>query len=257
MGRPPRALSIWRISFPAKNRECNPKPVSRSKIVRIILGSASPRRRELLAGLDVDFTVDTQNSFVESFEPGTKPEDVPVLMARGKSLGFHRALEPDELLITSDTVVICPDAQAIGKPHSREEAVQMLRRLSGRTHTVVTAVCFRTADHPADRTADHPADHPADRTADHPASHPSAPAADPATGPIYTVTDSTKVTFEPLTPEEIDYYVDKYKPYDKAGAYGVQEWIGYVAVSHIEGSFYNVMGFPVHKVWKALKDKFF
>lgn len=205
--------------------------------VRIILGSASPRRRELLAGLDVEFSVDTQNNFVESFEPGTKPEDVPVLMARGKSLGFHRALEPDELLITSDTVVICPDGQAIGKPHSREEAVQMLRRLSGRTHTVVTAVCFRIADHPADPTA----------------SHPSAP----ATGPIDIVTDSTKVTFEPLTPEDIDYYVDKYKPYDKAGAYGVQEWIGYVAVSHIEGSFYNVMGFPVHKVWKALKDKFF
>ncbi|MBR5724186.1 MAG: septum formation protein Maf [Bacteroidales bacterium] len=184
---------------------------------RIILGSNSPRRRELLAGLDIDFTVDTGNTFEEQLEPGVEAHEVPLHLSAGKSHGFHRPLERDEVLITSDTVVIV-DGEVLGKPHSREEAVEMLRRLSGRAHEVVTAVTLRDC------------------------------------AKEETFSDSTQVHFEPLTPEQIDYYVDRYRPFDKAGAYGIQEWIGYVGISSIEGSFYNVMGFPVHRVWKELQQ---
>lgn len=188
---------------------------------KIILGSGSPRRRELLGGLDIPFTVDTGNTFEESPEPGVEAHLVPVHMSVGKSRGFHRGLSPDEVLITADTVVICSDASdsriVLGKPHSREEAVAMLERLSGRTHEVVTAVTIRDSVREE------------------------------------TFTDSTLVTFDELSDEDINYYIDRYKPFDKAGAYGIQEWIGYAAISGIEGSFYNVMGFPVHKVYRELK----
>ena len=184
---------------------------------RIILASGSPRRRELLAGLDVEFTVDTENDFVESVPTNTPPHDVPLLLARGKSHGFHRPLEADELLITADTVVII-DGEVLGKPHSPQEAAAMLRRLSGRTHEVVTGVVFRT-----------------------PLSEKS-------------VSDTTTVHVAPLSDEEINYYIDNYRPFDKAGAYGIQEWLGYAAMGRIEGSFYNVMGFPVHKVWQLLGE---
>lgn len=185
-------------------------------MVRIILGSGSPRRRELMSGLDVEFTVDTGNTFEESVDPETAPHDVPMNMAVGKSYGFHRALEDDEVLVTADTVVII-DSKVLGKPHSREDACAMLRLLSGRTHEVVTAVVIRSNEREA------------------------------------RFTDSTMVTFESLSDAEIGYYLDKYKPYDKAGAYGVQEWIGYISISRLEGSFYNVMGFPVHKVYRELQ----
>lgn len=186
---------------------------------KIILGSGSPRRRELLLGMDIEFTVDTGNNFEESLEPGVEPAQVPVHMALGKSHGFHRPLAGDEILITADTVVIPEDgASVLGKPHSREEAVEMLRELSGKTHKVVTAVVLR------DCTKE------------------------------VTFSDCTDVTFGDLSDEEIDYYIDKCKPFDKAGAYGVQEWIGYVGISGINGSFYNVVGFPVYKVWNQLKS---
>ena len=184
---------------------------------RIILGSGSPRRRELLAGLDVEFTVDTGNTFEESVPEGSAPEEVPLLMSRGKSHGFHRPLEEDELLITSDTVVIV-DSRVLGKPHTREEAVHMLRELSGREHRVVSAVTFRTPEREK------------------------------------SVTDETVVFVAPLDDDEINYYIDKYRPFDKAGGYGIQEWLGYAAIGHIEGSYYNVMGFPVHRVWELLQD---
>lgn len=188
---------------------------------KIILGSGSPRRRELLDGLDLPFTVDTGNTFEESPEPGVEAHLVPVHMSVGKSRGFHRGLSPDEVLITADTVVICSDASdshiVLGKPHSREEAVEMLKALSGRTHEVITAVTIRDSVREE------------------------------------TFTDSTLVTFDELSDEDINYYIDRYKPFDKAGAYGIQEWIGYAAISGIEGSFYNVMGFPVHKVYRELK----
>lgn len=184
---------------------------------RIILGSGSPRRRELLAGLDVEFTVDTVNTFEESVPEGVKPDDVPLLMAQGKSHGFHRPLEEDELLITADTVVIV-DSRVLGKPHGREQAIEMLRELSGREHEVVSAVTFRSATREL------------------------------------SVKDSAKVFVSPLSDEEIAYYVDTYRPFDKAGGYGIQEWLGFAAIGRIEGSFYNVMGFPVHRVWELLKQ---
>lgn len=186
---------------------------------KIILASNSPRRRELLNGLDVEYTVDTENNFVESMDASVEAHQIPVLMSVGKSHGFHRALNEDEVLITADTVVIVGEegSKVLGKPHSREEAVAMLRMLSGRTHEVVTAVTVRDVSREE------------------------------------TVTDSTLVSFERLEDGEIDYYIDRYKPFDKAGAYGVQEWIGYVAISRLEGSFYNVMGFPVHKVYRELQ----
>ncbi|MBR0299285.1 MAG: septum formation protein Maf [Bacteroidales bacterium] len=182
---------------------------------KVILASGSPRRRELLAGLGIDFEVDTGNDFEERFDPSIPHDEVPVLMSEGKSRGFHRDLKKDEILITSDTMVLL-DGLILGKPHSREEAVAMLKALSGRTHEVITAVTLRDLEH------------------------------------FKTVTDSTIVHFRELTDAEIDYYLDTYKPYDKAGAYGVQEWIGYAAITGIEGSFYNVMGFPVHKVYDEL-----
>ena len=183
---------------------------------QIILGSNSPRRRELLAGLDIDFSVDTGNSFEEVLEPGLEAHEVPSFLSRGKSHGFHRPLGPDEVLITSDTVVIL-DGMVLGKPHSREDAVRMLELLSGRAHEVVTAVTVR----------------------------------DCRREESFSV--STQVHFERLTREQIDYYIDHYQPFDQAGAYGIQEWIGYVGISSIEGSFYNVMGFPVHRVWEVLQ----
>jgi septum formation protein len=188
---------------------------------KIILGSGSPRRRELLGGLDIPFTVDTGNTFEESFPEGTPAHEIPVLMAEGKSAGFHRPLEPDEILITADTVVILdyPDREpeVIGKPHSRQDAVAMLHKLSGRTHEVVTAVVIRDCERRKEFSV------------------------------------SSHVTFAPLSDDEIQYYIDKYKPFDKAGSYGIQEWIGYVGISGIEGSFYNVMGFPVHRVYRELQ----
>ena len=182
---------------------------------RVILASGSPRRRELLAGLDVEFEVDTRSSFSESFDPSTPHEEVPLLMSRGKSHGFWRPLEKGEILITSDTMVLL-DKFIMGKPHGREEALEMLRKLSGRTHEVITAVTFRDPMHEE------------------------------------TVSDTTLVSFRNITEAEAEYYVDTCRPFDKAGAYGIQEWIGYAACTGIEGSFYNVMGFPVHKVYELL-----
>ena len=183
---------------------------------KVILASASPRRRELLSGLDVPFEVDTRNGFSENFAPDTPHEEIPVLMSEGKSHGFWRPLEAGEILITSDTMVLL-DGLVMGKPHSRRDAEDMLRKLSGRTHEVVSAVTVRDAFHEE------------------------------------TISDVTRVAFRPFTEEEINYYIDKYVPFDKAGGYGIQEWIGYAACTGIEGSFYNVMGFPVHKVYALLK----
>ena len=183
---------------------------------RIILASGSPRRRDLLGGLGVEFTVDTGSFFVESAEPGVDAYQVPVDMAEGKSHGFHRPLEDDEVLITADTVVIV-GGEVLGKPADREDAFRMLRALSGRDHDVVTAVVIRSVKKEVSFAV------------------------------------RTAVTFDTLSDADIAYYVDNFKPYDKAGAYGIQEWIGYAGISRIEGSFYNVVGFPVQRVWTELK----
>ncbi len=184
---------------------------------KIILASNSPRRKELLAGLNIDFEVDTRNNFEEKFNYDVPHVKIPAMMSEGKSGGFHRELEENEILITSDTMVLCGDA-VMGKPHSREEAVRMLQMLSGRSHEVITAVTIRDSRSQK------------------------------------TMSDTAIVHFRELTEQEIGYYVDNYKPYDKAGAYGIQEWIGYVGITGIEGSYYTIMGFPVHLVYQQLQE---
>ncbi len=201
---------------------------------RIILGSASPRRQQLLEGTDLPFTVEPVNGLDEKhLPPGTNPDEIPLLLARSKSLAFPRPLEADELLITADTLVfskVLTETRGsntcwtvLGKPASAREAYLMLERLSGSCHKVITGICLRFGDQKA---------------------HPE---------PI-VFSDYSLVWFMPLLQEEISYYVNKYKPYDKAGSYGVQEWIGYIGIERIEGSYFNVMGFPVHLLWKHLKE---
>lgn len=182
---------------------------------KIILGSNSPRRKELLGGLDIEFTVDTDNTFEEIYDPDTPHERIPEVLSEGKSYGFHRALEANEILITSDTLVLCGE-RVMGKPHSREEAIDMLRCLSGREHKVITAITLRDC------------------------------------GRCTTTSDTAIVYFKELTDNEIEYYIDQYKPFDKAGAYGIQEWIGYAGIGRIEGSYFTIMGLPVHLVYKEL-----
>ena len=182
----------------------------------IILGSASPRRRELLAGLGVDFVVDTKNNFEEVYSHETPHEKIPEVLSEGKSFGFHRELAENEILITSDTLVLC-EGHVMGKPHSREEAYDMLRLLSGRSHKVITAVTIRDRQ----KTS--------------------------------TSSDTAIVHFKELTDEEIYHYIDTYRPFDKAGAYGIQEWIGYIGIDRIEGSYFTIMGFPVHTVYQELQ----
>ena len=184
---------------------------------KIILCSASPRRQHLLREMCIDFVVDTGNTFTESVEDGVPYNEVPVKMSEGKSLGFHRPLEEDEILITADTMVILSD-EILGKPADRADAIRMLHDLSGRAHEAVTAVSLRDIHH------------------------------------IKTFTDTAIVHFAPLSDEEIEFYVDKYLPMDKAGAYGIQEWIGYIGIEKIEGSFYNIAGLPSQKLWKELKQ---
>ena len=182
---------------------------------KIILGSNSPRRKELLAGLNIEFTVDTGNTFEEVYSEDTPHYRIPEVLSEGKSYGFHRPLEEDEILITSDTLVLCGE-RVMGKPHSREEAIDMLRCLSGREHKVITAITVRDSKS------------------------------------CKTSSDTAIVRFNELSDNEIEYYIDTFKPFDKAGAYGIQEWIGYVGIGHIEGSFYTIMGLPVHLVYQEL-----
>ena len=183
---------------------------------QIILASGSPRRRELLSAMDIPFTVDTGNTFDESWSSDTPHEKVPELMAEGKPFGFHRELADNEILVTSDTMVLC-GTEILGKPKDRDDAIRMLKLLSGRGHQVITAVTLR--DREKKKT--------------------------------FSVTSN--VFFKELSDSEITYYLDTYKPYDKAGAYGIQEWIGYIGISRLEGSFYNVMGFPASRFYEELK----
>lgn len=181
----------------------------------MILGSNSPRRKELLRGLDIDFQVDTRNTFEEVYSEDTPQERIPEVLSEGKSYGFHRPLETDEILLTSDTLVLC-EGRVMGKPHSREEAIDMLRWLSNREHKVITAITLRDSKQ------------------------------------CRTTSDTAIVHFKELSDKEIEYYVDTYKPFDKAGAYGIQEWIGYIGIDRIEGSYFTIMGLPVHLVYQEL-----
>ncbi len=176
---------------------------------KIVLASNSPRRRELLAGLDVDFVVKVLPDVSEAYPENLEVARVPQFIAKEKAEAYK--VVPGELLITADTVVVLGN-EVLGKPRDEADAVRMLTELSGRTHQVITGVCLTTEHEQRS----------------------------------FTVT--TDVTFRPLTPWEIHYYVTHYRPFDKAGAYGIQEWIGYVGATSIRGSYFNVMGLPVQRI---------
>ena len=212
-----------------------------NKAWHIILGSASPRRKELLAELDLTFEVDARTNFEERIPEGLSCEEIPRYLAEGKSRGFHRPLEPDELLITADTLVFL-GTEALGKPRDREDAVRMLRELSGKAHTVTTGVCIRTGS-PLSPDSPGCPDFSGLSGAPRLSGAPS----------MESFTDTSLVHFAELTDADIAYYVDRYQPYDKAGAYGIQEWIGAAAITRIEGSYYNVMGLPTAPLWHHLK----
>lgn len=184
-----------------------------TKRLKIILASASPRRKELLAGLDLDFEVKVIKGVSESYPESLHAEEVPQYISREKAAAYQVA--DDELLLTADTVVVV-DNTILGKPHDADDARRMLRLISGRTHQVVTGVTLTTAK--AQKT--------------------------------FGVT--TDVTFRQLTDDEINYYISHYRPFDKAGAYGIQEWIGYIGVTSIHGSYYNVMGLPVQRIYQEI-----
>ncbi len=182
----------------------------------VILGSASPRRRELLAGLDIPFEVVVKDTN-ECVNKSLPLEQIPRSIAQQKFSAFLPELRESDLLITADTLVFCGKTIA-GKPKSEDDAKALLKMLSGREHTVVTGVCVGTKQKQT------------------------------------SFYDVTTVEFETLSDAEIDYYIETYKPFDKAGAYGVQEWIGYVAIKKITGSYYNVMGLPVHRLYRTLLE---
>ncbi|MBR5433073.1 MAG: septum formation protein Maf [Bacteroidales bacterium] len=179
----------------------------------VILGSASPRRKDLLAGLDIPFEIRVKNT-TEVIDSSLPFHEIPQSIAEQKFAAFDDLREQD-FLITADTLVFC-EGKAVGKPKSKDEAKQMIRFLSGKTHTVISGVCFGTKQ-----------------------SHCSFRC-------------ETQVTFAAIADEDVDYYVETYCPLDKAGAYGVQEWIGYMCIERIEGSYYNVMGLPVHRLYKEI-----
>lgn len=192
-------------------------PLDNLKKYKVILASNSPRRKELLAGLGVDYEVRTLPDVDESYPETLKGADIPLYIAKEKADAYLGMMQPGELIITADTIVWLDD-KVLGKPRDREEALQMLRDMSGRTHEVFTGVCLTTTEWQRSFAA------------------------------------QTEVRFSPLSEEEITYYVDKYKPMDKAGAYGVQEWIGFIGVENISGSYYNIMGLPVQKLYRELLE---
>ncbi len=186
------------------------------KEYRIVLASNSPRRRELLGGLGIDFEVKVLPDIEENY-PDTLPvTDIAEHIACEKADAYQELMAPDELIITADTVVVV-GGEVMGKPHDAADARRMLQKLSGCTHQVITGVCLMTL-----RQRRH-----------------------------FSVT--TDVTFKQLTQEEIDYYIRVFHPYDKAGAYGIQEWIGYIGVTGLEGSYFNVMGLPVQRIYTELQ----
>ncbi|ASS48529.1 MAG: septum formation protein Maf [Candidatus Fluviicola riflensis] len=181
-----------------------------------ILGSGSPRRKELLAGIGIEFSVRTKDT-EEIYPKNLDPQEVPLFLAELKAKALLPDLAENETVICADTVVIL-NGEIIGKPVNRDDAISMLKRLSGQTHEVVTGVFIGN------------------------------------TKKQLLQSDSTMVTFTMLTDDEIANYVDLYQPFDKAGSYGVQEWLGYVAVEKLVGSYTNVMGLPTHVVYRMIED---
>lgn len=183
----------------------------------IILASNSPRRKELLGGLGIDFEVRIIEGIDESYPADLPTAEVAEYISHKKAAPYLAQMAADELVITADTIVVL-GTQVMGKPHDEADACRMLRALSGQTHQVITGVTLTTLQRQQS----------------------------------FSVT--TDVTFKPLTDDEIHHYVTHYRPFDKAGAYGIQEWIGYIGVTSLRGSYFNVMGLPVQRIYEALKD---
>ena len=186
---------------------------------RLVLASNSPRRKELLRGLGIDFEVQLIGDIDESYPNDLPANEVPVHISKAKAAAYMDTMTENEVILTADTVVVC-DGEILGKPHDAEDARRMLGLLSGKSHEVITGVTLSTLQWQRS----------------------------------FAVT--TMVWFKELSADEICFYVDNYRPFDKAGAYGIQEWIGYVGVQRIEGSYFNVMGLPVQRIYDELKDCF-
>lgn len=185
-------------------------------MMKLLLASKSPRRRELIAGLGLPFEV-VSAECEETYPADLTEGNIPLFIAREKASAYKKTLHPGEVLVTADTIVWL-DGQVLGKPCDEDEAVKMLRSLSGTTHQVYTGVCLRSQNKEE------------------------------------SFVSRTDVTFRHFTDEEIYRYIREYRPYDKAGAYGIQEWIGYIGCTAISGSFYNVMGLPTARLFSALKS---
>ena len=184
---------------------------------QIILASNSPRRKELLGGLDIPFKVRVLDGIDESYPQDLPTKDIAGYISQKKAAAYRQSIAADELIITADTIVILGE-KVMGKPKDAGEAVEMLHELSGKTHQVITGVCLTTREKQV----------------------------------CFSV--ETDVTFKTLSDSEITYYIDHYHPFDKAGAYGIQEWIGHVGMTGMNGSYFNVMGLPVQRIYEALKD---
>jgi len=182
---------------------------------KIILASNSPRRKELLAGIDVPFEVRVLQDIEESYPADLPTKDIAGYISQKKADAYRQTMAADELIITADTIVVLGQ-EVMGKPKDAAEAHRMLRDLSGKTHQVITGVTLTTLTRQKSFSVE------------------------------------TDVTFKQLTDEEIDYYVTHYRPFDKAGAYGIQEWIGHIGVTALHGSYFNVMGLPVQRIYEAL-----
>lgn len=193
------------------------KMLENIKQYKIILASNSPRRSELLRGLGIDFEVKTIKGIDESYPDHLKGEDIPKFISLSKAFAYKSSMKSDEMIITADTIVYV-NGRVLGKPTDSIDAYNMLKELSGKCHEVITGVTILTSSQ------------------------------------TISFSTTSKVCFSELNDEEINYYIEKYKPYDKAGAYGIQEWIGYIGVSKIEGSYFNVMGLPVQRLYTELKS---
>ena len=186
---------------------------------QLILASASPRRKELLAGLNIPFEVRLIDGIDETYPPELPTDEVPLYISQKKAAAYKANVSPQTIVLTADTVVVCNE-QILGKPIDEADARRMLQMLSGKTHRVITGVTLLVE------------------------------------GNSKSFSVATDVTFKPLSAAEIDYYIRTFKPFDKAGAYGIQEWIGYIGVTAINGSYFNVMGLPVQRIYEELRIYF-
>ena len=183
---------------------------------QLILASASPRRKELLAGLNIPFEVRLIDGIDETYPPELPTDEVPLYISQKKAAAYKTNVSPQTIVLTADTVVVCNE-QILGKPIDEADARRMLQMLSGKTHRVITGVTLLVE------------------------------------GNSKSFSVATDVIFKPLSATEIDYYIRTFKPFDKAGAYGIQEWIGYIGVTAINGSYFNVMGLPVQRIYEELR----